>query len=134
MIIELVENIINIAATGNSMPISPVHIKQQVVSIQRAKEYMAAHLCESISLYDLSRYCYVSPFHFSRVFKKFTGYSPYYYLQMLRLKNAEILLKTTRFTISDVGFKSGFNSPDYFCAAFTKAYKMSPSRYKNVLA
>ncbi len=135
MVIELVENIIRILAAGDSgVRISPVHIKQHILSIQRAKEYMAAHLCESISLYDLSRYCYVSPFHFSRVFKKFTGYSPYHYLQMLRLKNAEILLKTTTLTITDVGFKSGFNSLDYFCAAFTKAYKMSPSRYTNVLA
>lgn len=134
MIIELVENIIEILSAGNSIiSISPSHIKQQICSIQRAKEYMAGHLCESISLHDLSRYCYVSPFHFSRVFKKFTGHSPYQYLQMLRLKNAEILLKTTNLSITDIGFKSGFNSLDYFCAAFTKSYKISPSRYKSVL-
>jgi AraC family transcriptional regulator len=133
MIIELVENIIGILAAGHSVTsISSSHIKQQICSIQRAKEYMAAHFNESITLHDLSRYCYVSPFHFSRTFKKFTGYSPYYYLQKLRLKNAEILLKTTNLSITDIAFKSGFNSLDYFCAAFTKSYKIPPSRYKGV--
>lgn len=135
MILEMAEHVIDVLLADDSIvPISPSHIKQQVFSIQRAQEYMAAHLCESISLQDLSRYCFISPFHFSRVFKKFTGYSPYHYLQIQRLKHAEILLKTTGLTITDIGFQSGFNSPDYFCAAFTKAYKMSPSMYKRVLA
>ena len=131
MIVELVETIVDMIAANNSIySISPLQAKYQIHSIQLAKEYMSQHYCESISLHDLSRYCYISPFHFTRVFKRFTGYSPYHYLQLLRLKNAEILLKTTNLSIAEIGFKSGFNSPDYFCAAFTKSYKVSPSRYK----
>ncbi|MBC7827882.1 MAG: helix-turn-helix transcriptional regulator [Chitinophagaceae bacterium] len=134
MIIEMVEIIVDMLILNNSIySISSLNTRHQIQSVQMAKEYMSQHYCKCISLHELSRYSCVSPFHFTRIFKRCTGYSPYHYLQLLRLKNAEILLKTTNLTIADIGFKSGFNSPDYFCAAFTKSYKVSPSRYKDVL-
>lgn len=135
LVVELVESLVERMAQGNAViEIAASNIKYQIRSIERAKEYMARHLGGSICLHELSRHCYASPFHFSRVFKKLTGYSPYHYLQMLRLKHAEILLKTTTLSIADIGFKSGFNTPDYFCAAFSRSYKMSPSGYRRIIS
>ncbi len=106
--------------------------KNYLPIIEKAKQYIREHFTKDISLIELASYCHTSPFHFSRIFKSFTRYSPYQYLQLTRLKQAELLLKT-KLPVADVAFSSGFNSIDYFSAAFKKKYKMSPSAYRNQL-
>jgi AraC family transcriptional regulator len=119
------------AIGGRSVNILPENQKKNHFrTIERAKEYIMENFTSDISLHDLAKYCHVSPFHFSRLFKQFSNYSPYQYLQHIRLKHAETLLKTTALPITDVCFRSGFNRLDYFSAAFTKKYTLSPSKYK----
>jgi len=43
--------------------------KNHLVTIERAKEYLTLRFADDISLTELSDYCHVSPFHFSRIFK-----------------------------------------------------------------
>lgn len=108
----------------------PARLKRHhLVTIEKAKHYLNENLTKNISLEELARYCCISPFHFSRIYKTFTGYSVYQYLQLMRLKHAEMLL-CTLLPIADIAFRSGFNSIDYFSAAFKKQYKFSPSAYR----
>jgi AraC-like DNA-binding protein len=104
----------------------PLHLRP----VEMAKEYIHENFASDISLYEVSDHCCVSPFHFSRIFKKFTSYSPHQYLHNVRLKHGESLLRTTSHLVSDVAFSSGFNSVEYFATAFRQRYKMSPSKYR----
>ncbi|HEY6978114.1 MAG TPA: AraC family transcriptional regulator, partial [Chitinophagaceae bacterium] len=104
--------------------------KNHLLTIERAKEYITENFTNDISLMEIAAYCYVSPFHFSRIFKTFTYFSPYQFLQSIRLKNAEILLRNTTMSVADVAFSSGFNSIEYFTAAFHQRYKCSPSKFR----
>lgn len=104
--------------------------KHHLGTIESAKQYLGEHLSSNISLEELATHCHISPFHFSRIFKVFTGYPVYQYLQLMRLKNAEMLLSTP-LPVADIAFRSGFNSLDYFSAAFKRQYKLSPSSYRN---
>jgi AraC-like DNA-binding protein len=103
--------------------------KNHLATIEMAKLYMRENFIRDISLMELAKHCHVSSFHFSRIFKSFTRYSPYQYLQLVRLKQAEILLRTN-LPVADIAFSSGFNSVDYFSSAFKKKYKMSPSVFR----
>lgn len=98
-----------------------------LVTIERAKEYMNENFATDISLFQIASYAHVSPFHFSRIFKKITSFSPYHYLQNIRLKHAEMLLKSTTLPISEISFASGFNNADYFATAFKQKYKVPPT-------
>ncbi|HET9431894.1 MAG TPA: DUF1272 domain-containing protein [Chitinophagaceae bacterium] len=130
-IIELVDLVMEILTQFSACNTLPDNLKKNhLTTIERAKEYLTAHFSEDISLHDLARYCLVSPFHFSRLFRQFSNYSPHQWLQSIRLKHAETLLKSSNLPVTDVCFMSGFNSLDYFSAAFSKKYKISPSRYK----
>ncbi len=106
--------------------------KNYLPIIENAKQYIRENFSKDISLVELASHCHTSPFHFSRIFKSFTRYSPYQYLQLIRLKQAELLLKT-KLPVADIAFSSGFNSIDYFSAAFKKKYKLSPSTYRKQL-
>jgi AraC-like DNA-binding protein len=105
--------------------------KNHLITIERAKEYLTQNFESDISLMEIASYCHVSSFHFSRIFKKFTSYSPHRFLVQLRLKNAELLLKNTQLPVSDVSFSSGFNSNEHFNAAFRKKYGCAPSKFRS---
>lgn len=108
-------------------------IKNYTTTVGRAKEYIFRNFHREISLNELARHCYASPFHFSRIFKQFTSCAPHQYIQVLRLKHAEILIKTTTLSIAEISERSGFTRTDYFSAAFKKRYGVSPSVYKKQL-
>lgn len=101
--------------------------RNHLVTIERAKQFINNNFHEDISLFDVAENSFVSPFHFSRTFKNITSYSPYQYLMNIRLKNAEVLLKTTDMPITQVCFSSGFQNLEHFSYAFKKKYQSAPS-------
>lgn len=107
--------------------------KNHLLTIEQAKEYIMHHFTEDVSLMEVAAACFVSPFHFSRIFKTFTGFSPHQFLLSVRLQQAEMLLRTTLQPVSDVAFSSGFNSIEYFTAAFKKQYRCPPATFRSSL-
>ena len=84
-----------------------------------------------ISLEELAKYVCISPFYFSRIFKKETGYSPYEYITMVRLNHAKTLLKTTDILIKEIAFTVGFNSESNFVTCFKGHVDITPSKFRN---
>lgn len=131
LVMEVLEEVFS-RLTNYEMPHAlPARLKKHhLVTIEKAKQYLNENFSRNISLDELAKHCCISPFHFSRIFKIFTGYPVYQYLQLMRLKHAEMLL-TSALPVADIAFQSGFNSIDYFSAAFKKQYKLSPSAFRN---
>lgn len=130
LVIQLIEQVINSIGNGELVKEIPHRLKKNhLATIETAKQYINENFTQDISLSALADHCHVSAFHFSRIFKSFTSHSPYQYLQEIRLKNAELLLKTNM-PVADIAFSSGFNSIDYFSSAFKKKYNLAPSAYR----
>jgi AraC-like DNA-binding protein len=130
-VIEVIEKVLsNITDYKPDHKINPRLKKNHLITLERAKEYLANHFTEDISLLQIATHCYVSPFHFSRLFKTFTSVSPHQYLLTLRLKNAELLLRNTTQPMADIAFTSGFNSVEHFTAAFKQKYNCPPATYR----
>lgn len=104
--------------------------KNHLLTIEKAKEYIARNFTNDISLTEIADYCNVSAFHFSRIFKTFTAVTPHQFLLSVRLKNSELLLKETVLPVADVAFSSGFNSIEHFTSAFRQKYKSPPARFR----
>ena len=104
--------------------------RNHLLTIERAKEFINRNFDDDISLHQLSQHCHVSTFHFSRIFKEFTDFPPHRYLQDLRLKHAETLLKAGELPVAEIGIRSGFNSLAYFSSAFSKKYNLPPTKFK----
>jgi AraC family transcriptional regulator len=130
-VVHLVEKILsNIADYKPNARINARLKKNHLLTIERAKEYITEHFTEDISLAAIANYCYVSPFHFSRIFKTFTSVPPHQFLLSIRLQQAALLLKNTSLPVADIAFSSGFNSIEYFTAAFRNEYKSPPARFR----
>jgi len=104
--------------------------KNHLPTIERAKQYISENFENDISLSELSENCFISPFHFSRLFKSFTSYSPHHFLLDTRLKHAELLIKTTAKPITQICFDSGFSNLEHFSSAFKQKYKTAPSKFR----
>lgn len=110
-------------------PITSRQKKAHLYTIERAKEYIADNLCADLSLDSIAGHCCVSPFHFARIFRTFTGTSPHQYLLATRLKHAALLLRAGK-PVADAAYLSGFNSLEHFSATFSKRYTVPPSRFR----
>ena len=62
-----------------------------------------------------------------------TGYSPYEYLRVMRLKKAAEMLLTEDLTIAEVAYSVGINDPFYFSKCFKNQFGVSPSAYRKKL-
>jgi AraC family transcriptional regulator len=134
LVMEMLDIIMNMLVDSpDSVALPEKPNRVHLATVEKAKEYILENFTKNISLQELATHCFISPFHFSRLFKQLSTYSPYQYLQLIRLKHAETLLRSTDLPITDVCFRSGFNRLDYFSAAFTKKFHIAPSKYKRQL-
>ena len=61
--------------------------------------------------------------------KALTGEPPAELIRNIRMKEAAILLKTQKYTVSEVSDKLGFADPKYFADTFKKYYGVPPRDY-----
>ena len=80
---------------------------------------------------ELSSELGMSRVHLYRRFKDLTGITPKDYMKETRLKAAAILLDGNRYTVSEVAYQVGFNTPSNFTASFKSFYGISPKEYKS---
>ncbi|MBV6442571.1 MAG: HTH-type transcriptional regulator CdhR [Saprospiraceae bacterium] len=65
-----------------------------------------------------------------RKLKALTGRSATDFIRTLRLEKAKELLETTDLNVTEVCFKVGFGSPNYFSRAFQEQFGISPSELR----
>ena len=132
LVLEMIEKVLAcISEYTSDFRINEKLKKNHLRTIELAKEFITLNFAEDISLTDIATYCCVSPFHFSRIFKTFTSYSPHQFLLTIRLKNAELLLRNTVLPVADVAFSSGFKSIQYFTTAFRQKYQCPPGKFSS---
>ncbi len=68
--------------------------------------------------------------HMSRVFRATYGVSPRQYISAKQLSRARFLLCNSNFTIAEIAYKSGFNSPAYFGKIFHEKEGCTPGDYR----
>ncbi len=95
-------------------------------------KYVDEHFTEKLSLDDMSARTGYSKFHFSRLFKKYTGYNFSDYLCARRVNEARMLLLVKETSVTDVAISSGFSSISTFNRVFKQQTGFSPSEYRQL--
>jgi len=93
--------------------------------------YIKENYSSEITLTALAKMNSMSPEHFSRIFKRETGFGFSEYLTMVRMQKAEQMLKSSeRFPVSKIAYDCGFNDSNYFSEKFKQVYGMPPMKYR----
>jgi AraC family L-rhamnose operon regulatory protein RhaS len=84
---------------------------------------------EDICVKDMAASLNMSHDHFTRQFKKTTGFAPSEYLHRRRFAKALELLHTDK-PVGDVAQKTGFRQISYFSREFKKLFGMTPTEFQ----
>jgi AraC family transcriptional regulator len=102
----------------------------RVNPVMDAVTYIENNYRTKISLRDLSAQVNTSPYHFTRIFKKETGYTPYEYIIKVRINHAKTLLKKTDLLIKEIAFEVGFSSESNFVNSFRSHVNLTPNDFR----
>ncbi len=92
-------------------------------------EYIHRHYSDpNLSVALLSEMYGASTTYFRRIFKETYNTTPLKYVNRLRLKRAEELLKSGYYSVTDAAFESGFSDPKYFSRFIKKEKGKAPTK------
>ena len=103
-----------------------------IKQINPALNYINSHFNEKISLVKLSELCFISEATLRRYFYDYVKMSPNQYIQKVRMKNAKIMLATSKAPIIDIALSIGYPTISSFNRQFFKQYNISPSAYRKL--
>jgi AraC family transcriptional regulator len=99
-------------------------------SLRTALDYMGDNLAEDLTLAEIAHEVHMSPYHFSRMFKLSTGFSPHQYVIWQRIERAKVLLEHTDLSVGEVARGVGFASPSHFAQQFRRRVGVSPKAFR----
>jgi len=100
--------------------------------MRQAVAYLAREYASQIPVDELARRFKLSPTHFRRLFKEFTGRSPREFVTAQRMSRAKALL-SAGLPVKEVAARVGYDDVFYFMRVFKKVAGTSPGRYALLL-
>lgn len=93
--------------------------------------YIQDHYFERITLEDIASHFALSKYSLSREFTKYMNQSLIDYLIDFRIKESKDLLQSTKMTISEIAFSTGFSTVNNFIIQFKKRTDLTPSAFRH---
>ncbi len=100
-------------------------------TVKKAMAFIDKNFGHEITLEDVSKEVFVSPYYFSKLFKEKTGDNYIEYLTRKRLDTAKKLLRDNILSIKEICSKVGYSDPNYFSRLFKKTNGVTPSEYRD---
>lgn len=98
--------------------------------LRQAIEYIHENLEKNLTLAEIATVVGMSMYHFSRMFKQSTGFSPHQYVMNCRIEKAKNLLTRTEEAIDQIFQQVGFQSQSHFTNVFRKLIGITPNAYR----
>lgn len=98
--------------------------------LRRVIDYIEANLASDIRLDDLASIACLSPYHFSRTFKKMTGQSPYAYSLQRRVARANELVTESDLSLAAIAYHCGFSSQSHMTRVFRQHKGTTPGKLR----
>ncbi|WP_339316625.1 AraC family transcriptional regulator [Paenibacillus sp. FSL R10-2734] len=110
-------------------PIAPESSEKQL-KVYEIIDYLQAHYAEKLTLEQLSETFFISSTYLCRLFKQTTGFTLVEYLNYIRIKEAQRLLRNTNDKVTSIAEETGFDSIAHFGRVFKQIAKCSPLQYR----
>lgn len=108
--------------------INPTHSGKGLPAekLNRAIEYIQDQLHSDLTVAAIAAAVHVSRYHFSRLFKNSTGYSPHHYVIGARLRKAKELLAARTLSIAEIAHQVGFADQSHLTRQLKLQFGVTP--------
>lgn len=98
-----------------------------------SKEMIAGDLTNAKSLHEIAKACGLSVGHFSRAFRRSTGFAPHSWLLEARIESAKTMLRQREASLSEIACACGFADQSHFARVFTRRVGLSPGAWRKAV-
>jgi len=98
-----------------------------LTQLNRAMDYIEAHIADDLALADVSSATSYSPYHFGRLFYYIADMPLSEYIRRRKLTLAAMQLQSSEVKVIDLAILYGYDSADSFTRAFVKQHGVTPS-------
>ena len=92
--------------------------------------YISDHYSENITITEMAEMVGLHPVYFGKLFKQNTGLTFKEYVNRIRINNAEMMLSSGDFTVTETAERCGFSDIFYFSNLFKSLKGYPPSAVK----
>lgn len=121
-IAALVEFADAVAAAEDAFPLSS--------PVRRCRAYIREHVCDELTVNQVSEAVHFSRSHLAHLFKSETGKTLIEFIHEEKTHEAERLIELTSLSLTEIGQKLGFCSQSHFTRAFRKVAGTTPSEWR----
>lgn len=111
-----------------------IHDHAMPLELERMKQFILFNIRRTLSLRDLVEFSNLSPSTVGRMFREYLNTTPVSWILRMKMERAQVLLRTRRLSVSQVGGQVGISNPYYFSKCFKKATGRSPQEYRKETA
>lgn len=104
--------------------------EQLSLTVQNVHDYIETHIQDKISLKEMANQLGYTEYYLSKKYKKETGSTINDYIQQKKVDHAKLLLRTTKYSVQEVGDLLHFSSRSHFSAVFQKWADQTPKEYR----
>lgn len=127
MMFALVAHVNRVYSGAKIQPSAPIDPR-----LKRAITLVEERFVENLSLEQLANEAAMSPFHFTRSFKRAIGLPPHKFLASKRIDQAKLLLQTTTLPIMEIAFRVGYENVSHFIELFRRMTGRTPGEFRSV--
>ncbi len=104
----------------------------ELEKVQKAKEYITAHIAENITIPLIASVVGTNQCYLKKSFKEVVGQTIFEYLQESRMNMAKHILSNSDSTVADVAEQVGYASASSFSTTFKNFFGYSPAKVNRV--
>lgn len=102
-------------------------------SMNRVQAYIFENYAGTLRIKETARIAGMSPFYFSRLFKRHMGLKFTEFVAGIRVERAKVLLCVPNQRLFEIAFDTGFKTQDQLYRTFKRIVGMSPTKYRENL-
>jgi len=107
--------------------------EKEIRAIYKVRDKIAASLHQPSTTAELKRISGMNELKMRKIFTQIFGMGIYDYYQHLRMKEAARLLRDEKLSVSEAGYKMGFENLSHFSRVFEKHIGKKPKKYSSGL-